>query len=277
MKKKPPIKKRLKKFRSILRNIALKYKCKHITTQLSGILSSITETIPVFVISYNNGTYVNNITTQLNNFNIKPIIFDNHTICKKSLKILNNLKSQSKAHVIFSKYNFGHMIGFLQPIYNLFPETFAYTDPDLQLNKKLPANFLEILSELTTEFSVYKAGFALSLHGHGTLKDTKLHCLHSHPIQYDEHLSIEEFELRYWVYQLKHDTLELYAAPVDTTFALYRKSNYIGDFYHSIRVAGNFSAIHLPWFKELELLSEDDKISYLQKNTSSNWIQKNNH
>lgn len=266
-------KKPLKNIRADFRYLIKKHKCMHITSHLSRYLSKQSDEIPVFIVSYNNGIYVENMVRQLNSYGIKPIIFDNHTTCKNSLGILNHLHSNSYAHVIYSKHNFGHMIGFLQPIYDVLPEEFVYTDPDLQLNSKLPKNFLDILKKLTIEYSVFKAGFALSLKGHGKIKDIKLHCLHTRPIKYDKHQSILEFESKHWKYRLQHDALEVYAAPIDTTFALYKKSNYIGDFYRAVRVAGDFSAIHLPWFEDIDPLTDNDKKMYLKRNTSSNWIK----
>lgn len=63
----------------------------------------------------------------------------------------------------------------------------------------------------------------------------------------------------------------MYASPIDTTFAVYRKQNYFGDFHNAIRVAGDYSAIHLPWFIELDLMNDADRDIYNKSNVSSNW------
>jgi hypothetical protein len=64
---------------------------------------------------------------------------------------------------------------------------------------------------------------------------------------------------------LKHDRLEVYAAPVDTTFAVYQKKYFLnGDFARGVRVAGNFSTCHLPWYSHLELLSDAEQVTYLK-------------
>lgn len=66
--------------------------------------------------------------------------------------------------------------------------------------------------------------------------------------------------------------LKCYAAKIDTTFAVYRKSNFRYDFYDGVRVAGAFSAIHLPWFPELDIMTAEEKASYLDKNNiSATW------
>jgi hypothetical protein len=260
----------LRRFGFRIRQWTLARKCRGLVKQIREILSSINE-IPVFVISYNNGVYVQNITGQLNRYGITPIVIDNNSTSEDTHSILNTLENEGKIRLARSDYNFGHEVGFLQPVYDILPEIFCYTDPDIALNKNLPHNFIDILLDLTKEFKVYKAGFALSLEGHGPLKDIKVHSRHTKPFLYDRQLSIEEFEARYWVNRLKHDNYELYAAPIDTTFAAYRKSNYFGDFHNAIRVAGDFSAIHLPWFKEQDVMDETQKKEYSRKNRSTNW------
>lgn len=265
------INKPLKSYKNKIRTWALEKKTKVITSKLKHVLSKQPDSIPVIVISYNNGVYVENITRQLQRFKITPIIIDNKSSSKKTLDILDDLEHKKSAFVIRSQQNFGHMVGFLKPIYDLLPDVFAYTDPDLQFNEKLPADFLNTLANLTKEFPVFKAGFALSLSGHGPLKDTKLHSCHYKPIFYEKYLTIEEFESRYWIKKLEHSSLELYAAPIDTTFAVYRKNNYIGKFYDAIRVAGDYSTIHLPWFKDLDFFTDEDKAAYRDRNISSNW------
>ena len=266
------IRRPLRRFTYSIKSRLLYRKCSHLVEQLENALQILESEVPVIVVSYNNSVYVQNITNQLNRYKIKPIIIDNCSTSKQSQSILSGLEQAGNAHIIRSKYNFGHEVGFLQPVYDVLPELFCYTDPDLELNKNLPNNFISTLISLTTEFNVYKAGFALSLKGHGPLRKITIHSRHTKPFLYEKHISIEEFESRYWVYRLMHDTYELYAAPIDTTFAAYRKSNYFGDFHHAIRVAGDFSAIHLPWFEELDLLNKEQRASYRKNNKSSNWV-----
>ena len=246
-------KKHLKQLKHKLRQIKTSSRSKHLVNQLREILPKYKNEIPVIVISYNNGIYVNNICKQLEKLNIKPIIIDNNSSSKKTLSILDKLSKEESAFVVKSNYNFGHEVGFIEPIYSILPDVFAYTDPDLQFNENLPVDFLQTLSQLTIDYPVFKAGFALSLSPQATFKDTTFYSCHNKPIFYEKTLTIEELESKYWVYRLKHDVLELYASPIDTTFAVYKKQNYFGDFHNAIRVAGNFSAIHMPWFIELTL------------------------
>ncbi len=264
------IKHYLKTLRNKLRTKKIRYQSKYLVTQLEQTLKNITD-IPVIVVSYNNGVYVKNICNQLNNFGIKPIVIDNKSSSMETKNILTSLSTGNAAYIIWSNRNFGHEVGFIQPIYDLLPDVFAYTDPDLQFNKELPDDFLTTLARLTIEFPVFKAGFALTIDTDSEFKSTTFHSCHYKPIYFEKTLSIKEFESRYWVNRLQHNRLELYAAPIDTTFAVYRKSNYLGDFHSAIRVAGNFSAIHLPWFTKLDLMNDQEHDIYNKNNKSSNW------
>lgn len=261
----------LKDLRNRLRQVKPYIKSKSLVSQLKKILPTYSNNIPVIVISYNNGVYVDNTCKQLEKFNIKPIVIDNKSTCKKTLSILRDLEKAGTANIARSSHNFGHEVGFIEPVYKLLPDVFAYTDPDLQFNENLPGDFLEKLAQLTIEFSAFKAGFALSLNPKATFKNATVRCHHIKPIPYEKTLSIKEFEEKHWLYHLQHNDLELYASPIDTTFAVYRKQNYIGDFHRAIRVAGDYSAIHLPWFVELDLMNNTDRDVYNKGNISSNW------
>lgn len=232
--------------------------------------------IPVFIISYNNITYVENMVKQLNALDIKPIVIDNNSIetCKSRLSLLKNNQA---ADVLFCEFNCGHMIGFFDEIYNVFPEVFAYTDPDLQFLPNIPKDFVSQLAEITKQYSVYKAGCALPTIEPLTkekafpLTITIGACKEPFSIPKTE-FTAEKWEAFYWRLPIVHPNLELYAAKIDTTFAVYRKSNFRYDFYDGIRVAGVFSAIHLPWFPNLDIMSKEEREIYLQKgNVSATW------
>ena len=92
------------------------------------------------------------------------------------------------------------------------------------------------------------------------------------PKAYTKELTIKEWEEQFWRMKLYHEKLEVYQAPLDTTFAVYRKSNLLEDFFDGVRVAGDFSAIHLPWYPKRDLLSKEQKEVYLKDNKSSTWV-----
>ena len=138
-------------------------KSRHLALQFSTILEDLKGEIPVIIICYNNGVYAENLARQFNKFNIKPIIIDNNSSDSGTIETLKRLVNDEIAYVAYSDKNFGHFVGLLDPIYQQLPNYFAYTDPDLDLNKNLPKTFVQDLIQLTQEYRVYKAGFSLDL------------------------------------------------------------------------------------------------------------------
>lgn len=248
-------------------------KAKRLITQVKQCIDNCPDKIPVILVSYNNGSYVRNMVSQLAEYQIQPIIIDNNSSDTTTLKILKKMNSESMAKIAYSDINFGHMVGFLDPIYKLLPEVFAYSDPDLQFNDKLPEDFLTQLSELTERYQVYKAGFALDLIENEEIIDVNYPIKSTKPFQYSKQFTIRKYEQRYWRKQLLHKRLEIFCAPIDTTFAVYRKSNFEGNFYDGVRVASDFTAIHIPWFPKKDFMSKEEKDKYLKNNKSTTWVK----
>jgi hypothetical protein len=233
-------------------------------------LSACQDEIPVLVVSYNNGVYVRNMVSQLGRLGVTPIVIDNRSTDEETRSTLRALAESGEARLVFSGKNCGHLVGFIEPVYRLLPEVFAYTDPDLQLHPELPGDFLRTLAGLTTTFRVYKAGFALEFPEGLATVDKAIRLRGRHPrSSYEATFSLREFESRYWRLRLRHPDLEVWAAPIDTTFAVYRKSNFRGDLCDAVRVSGRFGAVHLPWFPELDLFSDRERAAYARGNISS--------
>ena len=262
---------KLKYYPNKIRDFLYKFSTKKLVLDIKEVLKKIGNEIPVFLISYNNAIYVENLTIQLNKKGIKPIIIDNKSSDKLSIKILKNLKKEENAHVIFSNKNFGHIVGFLNSIYKILPDIFAYSDPDLELNKNLPNDFLNTLKNMTIKYKVYKAGFALELLEE-EMTDANIKKYYGNPMINLKTYSIKEWENKYWRFRLD-DELEVYKAPLDTTFALYNKKYFGDDFFDGVRVAGDFSVIHLPWYPKRDLMSKKQKKIYLKSNKSSTWVK----
>jgi hypothetical protein len=98
--------------------------------------------------------------------------------------------------------------------------------------------------ELASKYGTSKIGFALDI---------------SHPEEflegpYVETLTIAEHEAQFWLHRIPDPEFELYRAPIDTTFCLVNKRVYDHGSRH-IRIAGDFTAKHLPWYKAAPLYS----------------------
>ena len=72
------------------------------------------------------------------------------------------------------------------------------------------------------------------------------------------------------------DGAPVYRADIDTTLALYNKKFFVRKkqgFYHGLRVAGKFTARHLPWYRE-RVITEAEENSYAATQKFS-WYAKN--
>jgi hypothetical protein len=241
--------------------------------QLRSFLSARDGEIPVFIICYNNGKYVANFVEQLARFSIVPIVIDNASKDSATLMQLTHLEKSKRISLLRMRRNYGHKVGFLPGIYESFPEIFAYTDPDLALSGELPHDFLTQLEAVTRLFKVFKAGLALQIPDGLEVISKKYQKLKFKPIRYQREYSVVEWEDQYWVKKLQHDSLEVYSAAIDTTFAVYNKNEYTGDFFSAVRVGGVFSCIHIPWFPQLDIMSKGDRRRYMVANKSSTWSE----
>lgn len=249
-----------------------RWRCGELPSQLRLALASIADPIPVLMVCYNNGRYVANLTKQLNQRGLTPVVLDNHSTDPGTQAVLLRLHQAGQIRQVRSPKNFGHMVGFLSPVYDCLPELFAYTDPDLDLSPEMPAEFLSILAGLTERYGVYKAGLALTLRSDTPMTPALVHIQAKRPFAFGRHYAVREWEANFWRRPLVHETLQVHAAPVDTTLAVYRKDNFRGQFTDGVRVAGEFEALHLPWYPALDILNEQDKAAYLRGNKSSNWV-----
>lgn len=145
--------------------------------------------------------------------------------------------------------------------YNHLPEVFCVTDPDLVFNKLMPKNFLHVLLSLTEEFKIGKAGLALDIDS-GVCDERFFYG--------DQFLTIRDWEAQFWSAPLVSRSGErVFRADIDTTFALYNKKYFRKDVPNAaVRVAGPFSAKHIPWFPEL--IAGFDSVSV--SSPHSNWL-----
>lgn len=148
--------------------------------------------------------------------------------------------------------------------FEALPEVFVVSDPDLILNNLLPENFLAQLHQLTHEFHVGKAGLALDIENGVT--DQKFFVGNAF-------VTVRDWEQQFWSKPLNSSSGELvFEADIDTTFALYNKDFFSRDApSRAVRVAGKFSAKHIPWFPELSARFNGATAA----GPHSNWLKEN--
>ncbi len=123
---------------------------------------------------------------------------------------------------------------------NLYGESWVvYTDSDIELNPLTPNNFIELLIEKAEKYGERKAGLAL-----------KIDDLPDNP--YANHY--RNWEMKFWQQELEP---EVYKAQLDTTFCIIKPTDSIQ--YPAIRIAGNLTAKHCPWYTNFENLNEEEQ------------------
>jgi FkbM family methyltransferase len=224
--------------------------------------------VPIFIPTFNNPTYLRMMVDQLSHFGMQNIIIvDNGSCYPPFLSLLKSL--EGRLTVIHQAENRGpQAIVEDEDCYSLLPEYFCLTDPDLEFNANLPSDFLVQLIKLTEAHRIGKAGFALDI---------------SHPEamwQEDFIIGGEKYKIWDWESQFWQDSLSpdstgnpVYKGGIDTTFALYNKKFFRRDAFHeAIRVAGDFTCRHLPWYREIRL-PPDEEAYYRKTSKFSHYLR----
>jgi len=230
---------------------------------------SMTQGIPIVIICYNNYRYVENTLSQILRINKEYynniIILNNASTCADTIEYLKKLGSDSGrasstgVAIINNIGNFGPWIAAdnNNHIYDILPDKFVLTDPDLKLNANIPSNFIDILATLSDKYKTTKIGLALDITDHNQFYPTT---------EYMANLSIYDWEKRFWKNKIDDPDYELYEADIDTTFCLINKRNLYASGSASasstagiqIRVAGDFTAKHIPWYIDNEIYNMYD-------------------
>jgi len=207
--------------------------------------------IPIVIISFNNYKYVKNTIDQLENIDSKIlsniIIMDNNSSEANTINFLNTTKHK----VIRNSENKGPWIERYEDFYDSLPNKFILTDPDLEFNSNLPQNFIEILSNLSDKFECHKIGFALDIKDFDQMYNTT----------YYNNQTIYDWEKQFWSNKIDDLNYELYNAEIDTTFCLINKQASHKS-SKRIRIADNFTAKHIPWYKKNPFYNEYEKYIY---------------
>jgi hypothetical protein len=218
-------------------------------------------TIPIFIISYNQYTFVKSMVEQLSNYSSNIYIIDNKSTYPPLVDYLKSI--ENKVNVLYMPENYGHRVYMRDEIVKLGGEKYIITDPDLLLNPNLPQNFIDILSDLSDKYQSGKIGFALDITNNINLNIKAT----------DNKQTVVDWESQFWINKINDPIYELYYADIDTTFVLINKKYYKSvNEYNAIRIAGNFTCIHRPWVINYEKdLLEDELDFYRKINISSTW------
>ena len=223
--------------------------------------------VPAFIPCFNNRTYAEHMVRQLSRLGFSRIVLlDNASTAPDMRAWLGS--SACTAEIIQLDRNLGpwHLVKDPTAL-ALLPRHFCLTDPDLEFNRDLPEDFLSRLASVITRESVGKAGFALDIADRAALRDDLF-------VYGDQRMRIWEWEEKFWRRPLAPlDSGDpVYAAAIDTTFALYDLDRYRpDDFYSAVRVAGRFTARHLPWYRQ-GMLPDAEAAEYARTQAFSNYF-----
>ena len=224
--------------------------------------------VPVLVPCFNNPTYTGGMLRQLRAIGFQRVVLvDSASTSQDPRTWLDGLEDE--ATVIALADNLGpHNIFNDPPNFALLPRRFCITDPDLSFNPALPEGFLGDLSGLIERHRVGKAGFALDISDRELMRDELFRIG-------EKDWKIWEWEAQFWDKPLEPlaEGDAVYDADIDTTFALYDKNHFdLGNHARAVRVAGRFTARHLPWYRdrglpeaEAALYGRTEKFSYYIK------------
>lgn len=118
-------------------------------------------------------------------------------------------------------------------------EWVVYTDSDIELNPDTPPKFIEYLISLSEKYGINKVGLAIRI---DDLPMT------SFATEY------RNWEQKYWQISPEKD---VYEAHIDTTFCIIKPT--LPFDYIALRVAGNLTSRHVPWYVDFDNLDQEEK------------------
>lgn len=132
---------------------------------------------------------------------------------------------------------------------------YVLTDSDVVLVDSVPENFIEDIINLHKKYNNTKHKIGLGL----KIDDLPLHL----PLAQRAYNT----ESQYWENKIEDTEFEIYAAPIDTTFAVYIPESVPGWGNNCFRLGGKYVAQHIPWYYDTNNLPDDEK--YYLKNLQS--------
>lgn len=156
-----------------------------------------------FIVNFNRLTLMKNLADFLSSKNIDVYIIDNNS----SYPPLLDFYETTNYNVIKMDGNFGNNVFWGEKLYDQLKlnENYLLTDPDLDLTS-IPDDFVEVLNQGLKKYPQFdKCGLSLKI---DDLPDTEMAS------------EIKDWEKWFWTKKLDDTYFE---APVDTTFALYKK------------------------------------------------------
>lgn len=201
------------------------------------------KSIPIIINNFNRLAYLKRLIASLMSRGYDNIIILDNASTYPPL--LEWYKNECNVRVIDLKANYGHTALWTSGVIRQFEsDYFVYTDPDLELVDECPDDFLwKMLRNLKSYVKGQKIALSLKI---DDIPET---------YQYKADVIMQEERFS------REMEYGMYVADVDTTFALYEpyaKGGYVDDMV-TYRMPYPIQCRHLPWYEDLNHLSEEDE------------------
>ncbi|HQQ94605.1 MAG TPA: glycosyltransferase family 2 protein [Bacteroidia bacterium] len=214
--------------------------------------------IPIIINNRNRYTYLKSLVEWLKQAGYQNIIvLDNDSTYPPLLEYYTNCP----ARVIRLGKNLGYKALWDSRIFGEFRKSYyVYSDPDLLPVENCPKDLVyQLLLVLEKYRSIEKCGPALKI------DDLPDHYAHKEEV-------IHGVEGRYWKKEVEKN---IFDAPLDTTFALYKPYAYgSAESCKAFRLGGAYCFRHLPWYENSNQAKEEDVYYASHASTSSSWYNK---
>jgi hypothetical protein len=121
---------------------------------------------------------------------------------------------------------------------------YVFTDSDVVPIDDIPDNFIEDMIYVLDKYKKHKIGLGLKID--------------DLPENQPSTKDVLQIETPYWNTKLEDPEFDLYASPVDTTFAVYSPGSTALWASDCFRMGGKYIAKHMPWYYDINNLPEDE-------------------
>lgn len=217
----------------------------------------IPDDVPIIIPTFNTPTYLKSMIDQLEKRGWTNIIIgDNASTYRPMIDLLDELSD--KYHVVKWNKNMGPRVYTEnKDICSRMPKYFIVTDPDLLFNDAMPSAAINKMRRIVDTYGVSKVGLAIEI---------------DNPEERQRFFNANQVDLwerNYWSRKITQlpEVDDLYAAPIDTTFCLYNRDQFLLEIDNvagnmtcntsAIRIAGRFTCRHMGWWEEQPLTKEE--------------------
>lgn len=217
--------------------------------------------IPIIIPNFNQLTYLRNLINQIRFYypDNPIVIIDNGSnyqplIDYYNLILDNPVHNEKQFSVHWGEGN-DFVKNLSEYLQDIKPEYYVITDPDLSIPPSTPPNFLEIFKTAIDVYGFHHAGFGL------ITDDIPRWNPKAGWIQGDEKALLTNKAIIHYNEDGYTCSVEGYRAPIDTTFALYKRDNGGWQSPMSGEAWGNcirlFGVHHLPWYLKKDNLNPE--------------------